>query len=81
MKFCYVVIEHQYDENGFIPSCVKENEYSHFPMTGNGDGATPWYWGKTFIEAEAVCKAQNEKMGLTENEILHLIHSSMFPRA
>ncbi len=75
---CFYVPADQFDENGFIPSIVTEGEPGHAPLTGNGDHAQPWYWGKTYDEAKAVANAQNEqRFKLTEQDVLEIVSSSM----
>jgi hypothetical protein len=77
-RFCYIADYRSFDANGFIPCAVIENEAGMSPMLGNGPCAQPWYWGKTLEECEATCKHVNkEKLGLTEDEVLDIIGSSM----
>jgi hypothetical protein len=76
-SFCYVIVADQKDENGYIPSMVKRDVSGHFPMRGNGPFSCPWYWGKTFEEAEETCKRANERMGLTEKDVQEIITSSV----
>ena len=86
-RFCYF-IPHVQDENvklygGYVPSAVFEDESGHYPMLGNGPCASPWVWGKTYQEAEEVCKKANERLGLSETEVAVIVASSMrgrFPR-
>lgn len=75
-KFCYVTVSGQRDDEGIIPSIVKEGVKGHFPMMGK-DGKSPWHWGKTFSEAEATCKFMNKKLGLTEDEVERMVAASM----
>ncbi len=67
----------QCDENGYIPSLVTENEAGHAPMTGNGEHASPWYWGKTYEQARAVAAQENERKGLTPADVAQIVSSSM----
>ena len=77
-RMCYVIIPHQREEEGYIPSLVIENESGHSPMIGKDNLSTPWYWGKTIAEAEAICAKVNlEKFGLTPEETLKIVLSSM----
>jgi hypothetical protein len=53
---CYVVLQTQRDQHGYIPSLVTEGQPGHAP--------TPWHWGDTFEEAETVCAAVNARRGI-----------------
>ncbi len=64
-------------EEGYVPSVVVENEPGHFPLSGRGDGAAPWRWGKTLEEAEATCTRQNTERGITEDRACEIVASSM----
>lgn len=66
----------QCDANGFIPSVVTENEAGHSPMTGGPEG-TPWYWGKTYEDATALAAKANADRGLTCDDVVEIIASSM----
>lgn len=79
-RMCYYIPVEQFDENGYIPSVVFENEPGHNPLRGNGKLATPWYWGKTYEEAIETCRKANEKLGLTPEDVDKIVMSSMFPR-
>jgi len=67
-------------KKGFIPSWVFEGLDGHYPIT-NGypkdPTACPYYWGKTLDEAESSARAMNGRLGLTKQEILDIIMSSM----
>lgn len=81
-KFCYTILEGQYDENGYIPSAVFENERGHNPMKGNGDCSAPWRWGKTLKEAQETCLAFNrDQLGIDEKDAILIVLSSMFPHS
>ena len=78
---CFVILESQRDENGYIPSLVTENEPGHQPATGNGPCSVPWYWGDTFERAEKVCARVNlDRYGITEATAARIVASSMFPQ-
>lgn len=64
-------------DEGYIPSVVVENESGHFPLSGKGDGAAPWRWGKTLEEAEATCVRANAERGVDEERASVIIASSM----
>lgn len=77
-KCFYIDPTQDVDENGYIPSLVTENEPGHAPLVGNGSHAQPWYWGKTLEQANAIAKQQNERLGLTDRDVIEIISSSMF---
>ena len=75
---CFYIPENQFDENGWIPSLVTENEPGHAPLTGNGACAAPWYWGRTLGEAQATAVRENARtFGLTAEDSLQIVLSSM----
>lgn len=76
---CFIVLRDQFDENGFIPSLVTEGEFGHVPLSGDPTKfQSPWYWGKTFEQAEAFCiKTNRETFGLDETEAANIVASSM----
>lgn len=75
-KCFYIPIE-QFDDNGYIPSVVTEGEPGHAPLTGNGKFASPWYWGKTYEAATEFAAKENAFLGLTPEDVLDIIGSSM----
>lgn len=74
---CFFIPVDQFDENGYIPSMITEDEPGHAPLTGNGPASSPWYWGKTYVEAKAVAQAENERLGLDVKAVAEIIMSSM----
>ncbi len=75
---CYYIPPGQCDEHGFIPSLVIEHEAGHSPMTGRGDCAVPWYWGKTYENAEQTCDRVNKaRFGITPQTAAAIVTSSM----
>ncbi len=47
-------------------------------MTGRGDDAVPWYWGKTRERAQQVCDRVNrDRYGISPKTALRIIASSM----
>ena len=66
----------EHDENGYIPSVVTEGEPGYKLLAGNGDLATPWYWGKTLQEAQMTCARENYKKGIGVDEALAILVSS-----
>jgi hypothetical protein len=66
----------QFDVNGYIPSLVTENEAGHSPLDGGADG-TPWYWGKTFEQAQEFAAKANADKGLSPQDVIDIVASSM----
>lgn len=80
-RHCFVILATQYDEHGFIPSLVIEGEPGHSPMMGRGEGAVPWYWGKTYERAQEVCARFNkQRYGLSAKATARIVTGSMFPK-
>jgi hypothetical protein len=79
---CFWIPAEPFDENGWVPSIVIEGEPGHTPLAGNGQCARPWYWGKTYDEARAVCVRENEKtFRLSPGEALTIVMSSIQARS
>lgn len=76
-KWCFAVFEHQRGTGGFIPSVVTEDEPGHSPLIGRGELAEPWFWGRTFDEAERTCAEQNADLGIDETEAKRIVDSSI----
>lgn len=79
-RYCWYIDPSQDPEEhgGYVPSMVKENESGHYPMTGDpAKLQTPWIWGNTYDEAVATAKRENERLGLTEEDVTLIIVSSM----
>lgn len=75
-RWCYYVPENGKHDGQFVPSLVVENVAGHRPMMGNGEGAQPWYWGKTLTEARRVCESANRKRGITPDVAEQIVLSS-----
>jgi len=73
---CYVIVPGQRDDNGIIPSVVKEGETGHFPLMGK-DGKSPCHWGHTNDAAQKVCDWMNEMLGLSRNDVDRMVGASM----
>jgi hypothetical protein len=59
----------------FCVSLVFENEPGHFPFSGQGECASPWYWD------EETCDAQNlKRFGVSREAAWEIVASSMFAR-
>jgi hypothetical protein len=78
-NWCYYIDPTQVPdpEHGYVPSVVTRNEPGHAPLTGNGACAQPWYWGKTYPEADRYCVKANEKIGVSPAEAAMIILSSI----
>lgn len=76
-RVCFYQDMHSHDERGFIPSVVTEGEPGHAPLVGRGTMAMPWYWGKTYDEAAAQCAKENAKLGLSDEDVVEIMISSM----
>ncbi len=78
--FCYYInpTQDSDEHGGFVPSIVEEGVSGHRPLTGQGEGSSPWVWGKTLDQAEIVCRHRNmDKFDLTEKEACLIVASSM----
>lgn len=64
-------------DGGFIPSIVTEGEPGHALMSGNGPLSRPWVWGPTFEQAQQQAREANAERGLSEDDVLDIITSSM----
>jgi hypothetical protein len=74
---CFMVFRTQFDDSGFIPSLVTEGEAGHAPLVGRGEHASPWHWGKTYEEAKAFTARENQRLGLSELDVIDIIASSI----
>lgn len=74
---CFYIPVEQFDENGYIPSLVTEDEPGHSPMKGNGEGSSPWYWGKTYKEAQEMAEEANRELDISPEDAAEIVASSM----
>jgi hypothetical protein len=76
--YCYDIHPTQtpHPQHGYIPSIVVEGDPGHYPLTGRGEHATPWYWGN-LDTAKKIAAEQNLRLGVDEREALRIIGSSM----
>jgi hypothetical protein len=75
---CYYIPHGQCNEYGYIPSLVTEGESGHQPMIGKDDLAQPWYWGKTYEQANQICAEVNAKdFGLGPDACADIVASSI----
>ena len=76
-RICYYIMEDQRTEDGFyIPSLIQENVSGHSPVNG-GPGGMPYKWGRTIEEARFTCSLANERMGLSDDDVMEIVGSSM----
>jgi hypothetical protein len=75
-RIAFYVDETMKTEQGYIPSVVTEGEPGHSPLVGNGEFASPWYWGKDIETAKRLAADANAKLGLGPQEVLEIILSS-----
>lgn len=76
-RWCYFVPTDAHDGRGFIPSLVVEHVAGHVPMSGQGDFASPWYWGDTYEQATRVCEKVNRDRGIEPDVAALIVASSM----
>ncbi len=78
-RHCFWIDETQDPDvhGGYVPSVVTEGEAGHSPLLGKGTAAAPWIWGATLVAAQAVCEAENTRLGLTPKDVLAIRMSSM----
>lgn len=77
-RWCYTIVATQDPEEygGYVPSLVVEGERGHWPMVGREDQA-PWVWGDSLSKAQAVCLEYNAKRGLTQEDELRIVASTL----
>ena len=69
-RLAYIILDTQKTEDGeFIPCVVKENESGYF--------VTDYHWGTDIKVAQRCARELNEKMGLTENDVIQILLSTM----
>lgn len=79
-RWCYFVPEDQDPKvhGGYVPAVVVADEPGFYPCTGDPEKLqAPWVWGRTLKAAEKIAREQNAKMGVTKEEELLIIASSM----
>lgn len=66
------------DTQGYVPSLVTEGEPGHSPMMGQGEAASPWFWGRTYDEACKTADDYNRRtFGIEPIEAWKIVASSM----
>lgn len=62
---------------GYVPSIVVEGVAGHFPLMGHGTAASPWIWGSTLDEAEAIADQKNQERGITTDDQMRIVAASV----
>ncbi len=75
--WCYFIPPQPDNERGFIPACVIENVQGYLMMAGNGQGSSPWFWGKTLDDANETCQKVNAGRGIDSKRALDIVLSTM----
>lgn len=73
----FIPIDSFVPKKGYRVSVVIEGEHGHFP-TGNAT-EDPWYWGMTYVEAEAKAAEANDEIGHTAKAVWEIVGPAMFP--
>lgn len=76
---CFYILETEYyPPHGYIPALVTENEAGYQLMSGKDEHTAPWYWGPSLeLARETANKLNMERWGITEEEALKIVSSSM----
>jgi len=79
-RWCYYVPEDQDPKvhGGYVPAVVVADEPGYYPCTGDPKKLqAPWVWGKSLTQAEKIAREMNLKHGVSEEEALLIVASSM----
>jgi hypothetical protein len=85
-RFCYFVpVDGRIDGCGFRASIVIENTAGHFPtgvwpFDGRHGQTRPLFFGPLLEDAQRAVAELNLKLGLTTQDVLKIVTSSMFPK-
>ena len=74
-RWCYMIHPNSKDENGYIPCIAIEGEPGVIPLSGQGVGAQPWYWGKELDQALEICNVRNDRLGLRPKDVERILFS------
>jgi hypothetical protein len=69
-RYCYYVPAIPNENGEFTVAIVIEKEAGYY--------LTDWEWGKDRKLAEEVCQQKNERLGISEDEALVIVLSSMY---
>ena len=80
----YVPADAYVEGQGYRVSIVRENEPGHYPTgswpyEGKPGQTMPWFWGPTYEDACHIADEHNGRLGLTKEDALKIVLSSMFP--
>jgi hypothetical protein len=79
----FIPVDGLVEGEGFRVSVVTEGEPGHtptgtWPYSGDPGETAPYFWGDDYKKACAIAREQNAKMGITQEDELEIIASSMF---
>jgi hypothetical protein len=75
-----IVEEMKASDGGYIPCIAVEDAPGYRPMKGVGRFSSPWNWGQDREQAQKLCDHKNAELGLSKEDALRIIGSSMFPK-
>lgn len=76
-RFAYFVDEIFMTPSGIVPAAVEEGVPGFGMMLGNGEFASPWFWGMDIATAQKICDDANAGLGLTPAEAQEIVTSSI----
>lgn len=80
-RMCYFIPTDGYIENeGWRPSIVTEGVPGHRPIgtwPPDVNAPRPYFWGHDYVDAVASAKRQNDRLGLSDNDVAEIVASSM----
>jgi hypothetical protein len=75
---CFFIPAKPWKDTGkWVPSWVRRNQPGHTPFAGNGPCAEPWYWGRSYQEAQETATRENAKLGISPVQAAAIILSSV----
>ncbi len=72
--YCYVIDPNELDYFGFAPWVVYADRPGRHTISGVENA--PGHWGATWEEAQVICRVRNSELGLTEQDVAHILESS-----
>lgn len=76
-RWCYFIPPQEQNERGLIPALCIEGEQGYRMMSGDGKLSAPWYWGLDEKSANEVCDQQNLRRGITKDDQMKIVLSTM----
>ena len=78
----FIAAEDFVEGSGFMVSTVHENESGRrltgdWPYNGKAGERLPYFWGKTFREAEEIAKKKNLERGISIQDQILIVLASM----